>query len=143
MDRFSKFPSAKITSSASSKTVIDFLTDYIHLQIQFASITLRVLSAQVLNLLNFINIIFCFVSDHRSNGLVEKFVHTVKSNYKQCHGNDQNLHLRTQDSRSIGTYGAQNNRKPIALHLKNISTEHRTLYGKPLNSSSFLDDVIL
>ena len=84
IDRFSKFPSAKITSSTSSNTVIDFLQDYFYhhgipnsLRVDHASCFT---SQDFILFCNFFNIklIFCTVGDHRSNGLVDKLVHTVK-----------------------------------------------------------------
>ena len=84
IDRFSKFPSAKITSSISSKTIIEFLQGYIFLHGIPYSVRVDHASCftnQNLKLFcdsNNIKIIFCTVEDHRSNGLVEKLVHTVK-----------------------------------------------------------------
>ena len=83
-DRFSKFPSAKITSSTSSNTVIEFLQDFLYplaipnfIRVNHASC----FTSQDFNLFcNSYNIklTICTVGDHRSNGLVEKLVHTVK-----------------------------------------------------------------
>ena len=84
IDRFSKFPSAKNTSSTSTKTVIEFLHDYIFLHGIPYSIRVdhaTCFTSQDFKLFcdsNTIKIIFCTVGDHRSNGLVEKLVHTVK-----------------------------------------------------------------
>ena len=74
----------KIFSSTSARTVIEFLQDYIFLhglpyskKVDPASCFI----SQDLKLFcnsNNIKIIFCTVGDHRSNGLVEKLVHTVK-----------------------------------------------------------------
>ena len=84
IDRFSKFPSAKITSSTSLKTVIEFLQEYIFLH--GIPYSIRVDHATCFTCQDFksfcdsnnIKIIFCTVGDHRSNGLVEKLAHTVK-----------------------------------------------------------------
>ena len=83
IDRFSKFPSAKITSSTSSNTVIEFLQDYFYLhgipnsiRVDHASCFTSQDFKLFCNSLN-IKLIFCTVGDHRSNGLVEKLVHTV------------------------------------------------------------------
>ena len=84
IERFSKFPSAKITSSTSAKTVIEFLQDYIFLH--GITYSIREDHATCFTSQNFklfcdsnnIKIIFCTVGDHRSNGLVKKLVHTVK-----------------------------------------------------------------
>ena len=85
IDRFSKFPSAKITSSTSSNTVIEFLKDYFYLDGIPNSIRVdheSCFTSQHFKLFcNSFNIkfIFCTVGDHRSNGLVEKLVHTKKN----------------------------------------------------------------
>ena len=84
IERFSKFPSAKITSSTSSNTVIEFLQDYFYLHGNPNSI--RVDHASCFTSQDFkvfcnsfnIKLIFCTVGDHHSNGLVEKLLHTVK-----------------------------------------------------------------
>ena len=68
------FPSAKITSSTSTKTVIEFLQDYIFLHGIPYSIMLdhaTCFTSQDFKLFcdsNNIKIIFCTVGDHRSNG---------------------------------------------------------------------------
>ena len=86
IDRVSKFPSPKITSSTSSKTVIEFLQVYTFLHGIPYSIRVdhaSCFTSQDFKLFcdsNHIKIIFCTVGDHRSNGLNEKLVHTVKSN---------------------------------------------------------------
>ena len=78
--RFSKFLSAKITSSTSSKTVIEFLQDYIFLHgirysikvdhaFCFTGKRFKILCDSIK-----IKIIFYTIGDHRSNGLVEKLV---------------------------------------------------------------------
>ena len=76
--------SAKITSTTSSKTIINFIHDYNFLHgIPFS---IRVghatcFTSQDFKLLcdsNNFKIIFCSVGDHRFNGLVEKLVHTVQ-----------------------------------------------------------------
>ena len=84
IDRFSKFPVAKITSSTSSKTFIDFVQDYIFLH--GIPYSIRVGPAYCFTSQDFklfcdsnkFRLIFCTVGDHRSNGLFEKLVHTVK-----------------------------------------------------------------
>ena len=84
IDRFSKFPSAKITSSTSSNTVIEFLQDYFNLH--WIPSSIRVDHPSCFTSQDFklfcssfnIKLIFCTVGDHHSNGLVEKLVHTVK-----------------------------------------------------------------
>ena len=84
IDRFLKFPSAKITSSTSSNTVIEFLQDYfyphgipISIHVDHAS-CFTSQDFKVFCDSNDINLIFCTVGDHCFNGLVVKLVHTVK-----------------------------------------------------------------
>ena len=85
IDRFSKCPSAKITSSTSSNTAIEFLQDYFDLH--GISNSIRVDHASCFTSQDFklfcnsfnIKLIVCTVGDHRYNGLLEKLVHTVKN----------------------------------------------------------------
>ena len=84
IDRFSKFPSAEITSCTYSNTVVELLQDDFYLH--GIPISIRVdhsscFTSQDLKILfnsNNIKLIFCTVGDHSSNGLVEKLVHTIK-----------------------------------------------------------------
>ena len=84
IDRFSKFPLAKITSSTSSKTFIDFIQDYIFLHGIPYSIGVGpayCFTSQDFKLFcdsDKFRLRLCTVGDHRSNGLVEKLVDTVK-----------------------------------------------------------------
>ena len=85
IDRYTKFPSAKIVNNTSTRNVISFLNDYCHLhgfprkiRVDHGSCFLS------RNFKNFcdkfdIGIIYCTVGDHRSNGLVERLVHTIKT----------------------------------------------------------------
>ena len=85
IDRYTKFPSAKIVNNTSTRNVISFLNDYCHLH-RFP-IKIRVdhgscfLSHDFKNFCKKINMemIYCTVGDHRSNGLVERLVYTIKS----------------------------------------------------------------
>ena len=87
IDGFTKFPSAKIVNNKSSKTVILFLNDYCHLHGFPRKIRVdhwSCFSSQ--DFKNFckkynIEIIYCTVDDHRSNGLVERLVYTIKSKF--------------------------------------------------------------
>ena len=88
--RFSKFPSAEITTSTSSKTVIEFLQDKYNsprhtylIRVDQASC----FTSQGFKLVcdsNKIKITFRTVENHRSNGLVEKLVHIVKIKFWLC-----------------------------------------------------------
>ena len=74
IDRFSKFPSTKITSSTSSKTAIELLQDCFNLHGISNSIRVSCFTSQDFKLFcNSFNIklIFCTVGDHRYDGLVE------------------------------------------------------------------------
>ena len=77
IDRFSKFPSAKITSSTSSNTVIEFLQEFFYLHGIPNSLRIDHASCFTSQVFKFfctsfnIKLIFCTVGDHRSNGLVE------------------------------------------------------------------------
>ena len=83
IDRFSKFPSATITSTTFAKTVIEFLQDYIFLHGIPFSIKVdhaSCFTSQDFKLIcdsNNTEIMFCTVGDHRSNGIVEKLIHTL------------------------------------------------------------------
>ena len=85
IDRFTQFPLAKIVSNTSAKNVITFLNDYCHLHGFPRKIRVDhgpcFLSSDVKNFCEKFNIeiIYCTVSNHRSNGLVERLAYTIKS----------------------------------------------------------------
>ena len=80
VDRFSKFPSAQITSSASAKSIINFLSKYIALH--GIPRTIRTdqgssfISKEVRE--HNIKVIFRTVGDHRATGLVERLIRTIQ-----------------------------------------------------------------
>ena len=85
IDRFTKFPSAKNVSNTSANSVISFLNDLCHhhgfprkIRVDHGSCFL---SHDYTNFFKkfIIEIIYCTVGDHRSNGLVERLVYTIKS----------------------------------------------------------------
>ena len=84
VDRFSKFPSAQITSSTSAKSIINFLSKYIALH--GIPRTIRTdqgsgfISQEVREFCHEHNIkvIFSPVGDHRATGLVERLIKTIK-----------------------------------------------------------------
>ena len=84
VDRFSKFPSAQITSSTSAKSIINFLSKYIALH--GIPRTIRTdqgsgfISKEVREFCHEHNIklIFSPVGDHRATGLVERLIRTIK-----------------------------------------------------------------
>ena len=84
MDRFSKFPSAQITSSTSEKSIINFLSKYIALHgiprtietdqgSGFISKEVREFCHE-----HNIKVIFSPVRDHRATGIVERSIRTIK-----------------------------------------------------------------
>ena len=84
VDRFSKFPSALITSSTSAKSIISFLSKYIALHgIPRTTRTDQgsgFISKQVREFCQEynINVIFSPVGDHRATDLVERLIRTIK-----------------------------------------------------------------
>ena len=85
IDRFTKLPSAKSVNNTSTKNIISFLNGYCHLHGFPRKIRVNhgscFLSHDFKNFCEKINIeiIYCTVGDHRSNGLVERLVYTIKS----------------------------------------------------------------
>ena len=85
IDRFTKFPSAKIVNNTSANSVISFPNDYRHLhgfprkiRVDHGSCFLSHNFQNFCEKFN-IEIIYCTVRDHRSNRLVERLVYTIKS----------------------------------------------------------------
>ena len=85
IDRYTKFPSAKIVNNTSTRNVISFLNDYCDLHgfprkigVDHGSCFLSHDFKNFCDKFN-IEIIYCTVGDHRSNGLVERLVYTIKS----------------------------------------------------------------
>ena len=84
VDRFSKFPSAQITSSTSAKSIINFLSKYIALH----GIPRTIRTDQVSGFISKevrefchehnIKVIFSPVGDNRATGLVERLIRTIK-----------------------------------------------------------------
>ena len=85
IDRFSKFPSAKVVNNTSASSILTFMTDYCHLHGFPKSIRADHGSCFIsFDFRNFceknnINLILCTVGDHRSNGVVERLIYTVKA----------------------------------------------------------------
>ena len=84
VERFSKFPSAQITSSTSTKSIIKFLSKYIALH----GIPRTIRTDQGFNFISKevrefchehkIKVIFSPVGDHKATGLVERLIRTIK-----------------------------------------------------------------
>ena len=80
IDRYTKFPSAK--NNTSTRNVISFLNDYCHLRGFPRKIRVDhgacFLSHDFCDKFK-MEIIYCRIGDHRSNGLVERLMNTIKS----------------------------------------------------------------
>ena len=85
IDRFTKFPWAKVVNNSSTATTLSFLTDYCNLHGLPNSIRVDHGSCFISNdFKNFyeknnINLIIRTVGDNRSNGVVERQTYTVKA----------------------------------------------------------------
>ena len=101
IDRFSKFPSAKVVNNTSTSSILNFMTDYCHLHgfpksiradhgSCFTSFDFRNFCEK-----NNINLILCTVGDHRSNGVVERLIYTVKAKLLAMSFNDPKPSLNT------------------------------------------------
>ena len=134
-DRFSKFPSAKITSSTSAKTVIKFLKDYLFLH--GIPYSIRIDHAICFTSQDFklfcdsknIKIILCTVGDHRSNGLVKKLVHTVKIKLLAISQEHQNCTLQNAVSKIIWNLRSSYQPKIKCSPFEIILIENQILFG--------------
>ena len=101
IDRFSKFPSAKVVNNTSTSSILIFMRDYCHLRgfpksiradhgSCFTSLDFRNFCEK-----NNINLILCTVGDHRSNGVVERLIYTVKAKLLAMSFNDPKPSLNT------------------------------------------------
>ena len=101
IDRFSKFPSAKIVNNTAASSILIFMTDYCHLprfpkSIRadhgscFTSFDFRNFCEK-----NNIKLILCTVEDHKFNGVVEILIHTVEAKLLATLFNDPNPSLIT------------------------------------------------
>ena len=85
IDRFSKFPSAKVVNNTSASSLSSFMSDYCHLHVFLKSIRVDHGSCFISNDFskfcekNNINLILCTVGDHRSNGVIERLIYTIKA----------------------------------------------------------------
>ena len=85
IDRFSKFPSAKVVNITSAFSLLSFMSDYCHLHGFPKSIRVDHRSCFISNDFktfrkkNNNNLILCKVGDHISNGVVERLIYTIKA----------------------------------------------------------------
>ena len=125
IDRFSKFPTLKLYNNANATNIEHFLTKYIAIQGVPRSIRMDQARCQTGNIIkefcnrNNIKIIFAPANDHRSIGLVERLIQTVK--------------------RRLGCIKLDPNQRPfnIKQSLRQISQELRICRKKATNISPF------
>ena len=79
--------------------------------------------------LNNIKFIFCTVGDHRSNGLVEKLVHTVKFKLLAIAQETRKCTYKTLSQKLSGIFDHPTNRKANVPPSKYILIENQTLFG--------------
>ena len=85
IDRFSKFPSAKGVNNTSVSSLLSFMSDYWHLHGFPKSIRADHVSCFISkDFKNFcekknLNLYLCKVGDHRSIGVVERLIYTIKA----------------------------------------------------------------
>ena len=131
IDRFSKFPSAKVVNNTSASSILSFKTDYCHLHgfpksiradhgSCFTSFDFRNVCEK-----NKIKLILCTVGDHRSNGVVERLIYTVKAKLLALSFNEPkpslntaidkiiwNIHSTKQSSIGCSPFSKHFNRSP-------------------------------
>ena len=125
IDRFSKFPTLKLYNNANATNIEHFLTKYIAIQGVPRSIRMDQARCQTGNVekefcnRNNIKIIFAPANDHRSIGLVERLIQTVK--------------------RRLGCIKLDPNQRPfnIKQSLRQIAQELRICRKKAANISPF------
>ena len=123
IDRFSKFPSVKVTKSTGGKSTINFLRSYIDthgipesIKIdQFSGFKGKAMKKFCLE--NNIEQKFCPVGDHRGCGLVERTIQTIK--------------------RRLGVMLLEENVKSIKLCLSTIIRDMRWIKQKTIQKSPF------
>ena len=94
IDRFSKFPSAEVVNNTSASSILAFVTDYCPLHGFPKSIIVDHGSCFISNEFrnfckkNNLKLILCTVGDHKSNGVVQWFIYTVKAKLLAMSFND-------------------------------------------------------
>ena len=122
-DRFSKFPSVKVTKSTGGKSTIKFLRSYIDMHGILESIKTDQYSGfkgktmKKFCLENNIERKFCQVGEHRGCGLVERTIQTIK--------------------RRLGVMLLEKNVKSIKLCLSTIIRDMRWIKQKTIEKSPF------
>ena len=101
IDHFTKFSSAKVVNNTSASSILSFMSDCCHLHGFPKSIRVDHGSCFISNdFRNFceknnINLILCTVGDHRSNGVVERLIYTVKAKLLAMSFNEPKPSLNT------------------------------------------------
>ena len=107
IDRFSKFPSAKVVNNTSASSIFSFMSDYCHLHGFPKSIRVNYVSCFISkDFRNFceknkINLNLCTVGDHRSNGFVERLIYTFKAKLLAMSFNEPKPSLNTAIDKNI------------------------------------------
>ena len=131
IDRFSKFPSAKVVNKTSASSLLTFMSDHCHLHGYPKSIRADHESCFISNdFKNFCekknnNLISFTVGDHRFNGVVEGLIYTIKAKLIVTSFNEPkptpnaainktiwNLHSRKQSSIGCSPFSKHFNRSP-------------------------------
>ena len=85
IDRFSKFPSAKMVNNISTSSILSFMSE--HCQLHGYPKSIRAVHGSFFTSFDFrnfceknnINLILCTVGDHRSNVVVERLIYTIEA----------------------------------------------------------------
>ena len=107
IDRFSKLPSAKVVNNTSASSILSLMTGYCHLH-EFPK-SFRADHGSFLTTFDFrnfceknkIKLILCTVGDHRSNGVVERLIYTVKAKLLAMSFNEPKLSYNTSIDKII------------------------------------------
>ena len=135
IDRFSKFPSAKVVNNTSASSILAFTTDYCHFHGFPKSIRVDQGSCFSSNdFRNFceknnIKLILRTVGDHRSNGVVERLIYTVKAKLLAMSFNDPKPSLNLAFDKFIWNIRRRNNHPLDALLFQNILIDRLTRFG--------------
>ena len=114
IDRFSKFPSAKVVNNTSASSFLSFMSEYCHLHGFPKSIRIDHGSCFISNdFRNFceknnINLILCTVGDHRSNGVLERLIYTIEAKLSAMSFNEPKPSLNAAIDKMIWNFCSTN-----------------------------------
>ena len=159
IDRFTKFPSAKVVNNTSASSILAFMTDYCHLHGFPKSIRADhgscFISSDFRNFCEKINIklILCTVGDHRSNGVLERLIYTVNAKLLAMSFNDPkpslntaidkiiwNIHSTKQSSIGCSPFSEHFNRSPNTFWKSLVSHAISLDKGKSILSKDRAQD---